>query len=295
MIFLAIPKVNPRGQGCKKMEANVFSRATWRLLNTGYSDGATNMAIDEALMRSVSVGRSPPTLRFYAWEPPCVSIGYNQSLRDEVNLERCRERGYTWVRRPTGGRAVLHIDELTYSVVAPVGEPRVAGDIVTSYRRISLGLLAGLQSLGGSVYQAGRMEKTGNEMKSAACFEIPSHYEVTALGRKLVGSAQVRRMGVVLQHGSLPLTGDVSRLVEVLKLPADERDRLRQVLHARAIALDEALGRQVSFDEAAEAVARGFSEAMNLDWDLSELSENELTDVENLKPRYQGDEWTYSK
>ena len=87
------------------MEANVFSRATWRLLNTGCSDGATNMAIDEALMRSVSVGRSLPTLRFYAWEPPCVSIGYNQSLRDEVDLDRCRERGYTWVRRPTGGRA----------------------------------------------------------------------------------------------------------------------------------------------------------------------------------------------
>jgi lipoate-protein ligase A len=139
------------------------------------------------------------------------------------------------------------------------------------------------------------MEKTGNEMKSAACFEVPSHYEVTALGRKLVGSAQVRRMGVILQHGSLPLTGDVSRLVEVLKLPEAERDRLRRVLHGRAIALDEALGRQVSFDEAAEAVARGFSEAMNLDWDLGDLSENELTDVENLKPRYQGDEWTYSK
>jgi lipoate-protein ligase A len=277
------------------MESTGFSRTTWRLLNTGYSDGAANMAVDEAIMLSVSEGRSPPTLRFYAWEPACVSIGYNQSLRDEVDLDRCRERGYTWVRRPTGGRAVLHIDELTYSVVAPVGEPRVSGDIVTSYRRISLGLLAGLQSLGGAVYQADRMEKTGSEMKSAACFEVPSHYEVTALGRKLVGSAQVRRMGVVLQHGSLPLTGDVSRLVDVLKLPEAERDRLRQVLHRRAIALDEAMGRQVSFDEAAEAVARGFSEALDLDLEPGALSDHEMAHVEGLRPRYLGDEWTFSK
>jgi lipoate-protein ligase A len=145
------------------------------------------------------------------------------------------------------------------------------------------------------VYQADRMEKTGSEMKSAACFEVPSHYEVTALGRKLVGSAQVRRMGVVLQHGSLPLTGDVSRLVDVLKLPEAERDRLRQVLHRRAIALDEAMGRQVSFDEAAEAVARGFSEALDLDLEPGALSDHEMAHVEGLRPRYLGDEWTFSK
>ncbi len=92
--------------------------ATWRLINTGASDGAANMAIDEAIMRSVAEGGSPPTLRFYGWAPPCVSVGYSQSVRKEIDLERCLERGYTWVRRPTGGRAILHIDELTYSVVS---------------------------------------------------------------------------------------------------------------------------------------------------------------------------------
>jgi lipoate-protein ligase A len=276
------------------METTNFSRTTWRLVNTGISDGATNMAVDEAIMLSVSEDRSPPTLRFYGWEPPCVSIGYNQSLKEEVDLEKCRIRGYNWVRRPTGGRAVLHIDELTYSVVAPMDEPRVYGDILTSYRRISLGLLAGLQSIGGTISQADRKEKD-SEKKSAACFEVPSHYEVTALGRKLVGSAQVRRMGVVLQHGSLPLTGDASRLVEVLKLPEMERERLRQVLHTRAIALDEALGKKVPFQEAAEAIESGFRETLNLDFEKGALSDYEIANVERLKHKYLGSEWTFNK
>jgi lipoate-protein ligase A len=175
-----------------------------------------------------------------------------------------------------------------------MGEPRVYGDILTSYRRISLGLLAGLQSIGGAISQAGRKEKDSDK-KSAACFEVPSHYEVTALGRKLVGSAQVRRMGVVLQHGSLPLTGDVSRLVEVLKLSEFERDRLRQVLHSRAIALDEALGRKVPFDEAAEAIESGFSESLNLEFESGALSDYEIANVVSLKRKYLGGEWTFNK
>ncbi len=201
--------------------------ATWRLINTGVSDGAANMAVDEAIMRSVAEGMSLPTLRFYGWEPPCVSVGYSQSVRKEVDLDRCRERGYTWVRRPTGGLAILHIDELTYSVVAPRGEARVAGDIITSYRRLSLGLVEGLRTLHGGVVQADLMEADGGLEKSAACFDVPSHYEVTAYGRKLVGSAQVRRNGVVLQHGALPLEGDVARLVDVLALPEPDRVTLR--------------------------------------------------------------------
>jgi len=262
-----------------------LTKTNWRLLNTGSSDGATNMAVDEAIMRAVSQKLSPPTLRFYAWEPPCVSIGYNQSLVDEVNLDICREKGYTWVRRPTGGRAVLHIDELTYSVVAPENEPRVHGDILSSYRRISLGLLTGLQSLGGAISQAGRIEKE-LEKTSAACFEVPSHYEVTALGKKLIGSAQVRRIGTVLQHGSLPLQGDVTRLVDVLKLPESERNTLRQVLQRRAIALNQVLQRDVSFDEVAEAVTYGFSETLNIAFEKGMLSDYETINVEELKPKY---------
>lgn len=267
--------------------------ATWRLINTGVSDGAANMAIDEALMQSVAENRSPPTLRFYGWDPPCVSVGYSQSVRKEVNLDRCRERGYTWVRRPTGGRAILHIDELTYSVVAPQGEARVVGDIITSYRRLSLGLVEGLRTLHGGVVQADRMETDSGLEKSAACFDVPSHYEVTAYGRKLVGSAQVRRNGVVLQHGALPLEGDVSRLVDVLVLPEPDRVALRGKLLERAIALDEVVGRVVPFDEAVEALTRGFGRALNLGFTPGELSQFEREAAEGLMSRYTGDEWTH--
>jgi lipoate-protein ligase A len=267
--------------------------ATWRLINTGASDGAANMAIDEAIMRSVAEGRSPPTLRFYGWEPPCVSVGYSQSVRKEIDLDRCRERGYTWVRRPTGGRAILHIDELTYSVVAPQGEARVAGDIITSYRRLSLGLVEGLRTLHGGVVQADRMDSDGGLEKSAACFDVPSHYEVTAYGRKLVGSAQVRRNGVVLQHGALPLMGDVSRLVDVLALSEPDRGALRDKLLVRAIALDEVVGRVVPFDEAVEALTRGFCRALNLEFTSGGLSRFEREAAEGLMSRYTGDEWTH--
>lgn len=267
--------------------------ATWRLIDTGVSDGAVNMAVDEAIMRSVAEGRSPPTLRFYGWAPPCVSVGYSQSVRKEIDLDRCRERGYTWVRRPTGGRAILHVDELTYSVVAPQGDARVAGDIITSYRRLSMGLVEGLRTLHGGVVQADRMETDGGLEKSAACFDVPSHYEVTAYGRKLVGSAQVRRNGVVLQHGALPLEGDVSRLVDVLALPEPDRVALRGKLLERAIALDEVVGRVVPFAEAVEALTRGFGRALNLEFTSGELSQFEREVAEGLMSRYTGDEWTH--
>ncbi|MBN1581690.1 MAG: lipoate--protein ligase family protein [Anaerolineae bacterium] len=274
------------------------ARATWRLLDNGGNDGATNMAIDEAILIGIIDGTSPPTLRFYGWEPPCVSIGYAQSMRSEVDLEACRQRGYTWVRRPTGGRAVLHIDEVTYSVAAAQTEPRVAGDIITSYRRLSLGLVAGLQLLGCDVAQAHEPHQPGPgsvETTSAACFDVPSHYEITALGRKLVGSAQVRRRGVVLQHGALPLRGDVARLADVLALSGPERQALRAKLLGRAITLENALGRDIPFDRVVPALAEGFSRALNLELAPGTLSAVEHERAARLREKYASDEWTFSR
>lgn len=269
--------------------------AVWRLLTTGPADGATNMATDEAVLLAIAQGAAPPTVRFYSWKPPCVSVGYAQALDDEIDLAACRERGYTWVRRPTGGRAVLHIDELTYSVGAPQTDERVEGDILTSYRRLSRGLVSGLRLLGCQVAQAGFQENAGAAPKSAACFDVPSHYEVTALGRKLVGSAQVRRRGVVLQHGALPLTGDVARLSDVLAIPQTERQRIRAKLRERAVSLEEALGRPVSFEETAQALTIGFSAALNLRLVPGELSASERVTVARLREVYSADQWTFSR
>jgi lipoate-protein ligase A len=250
------------------------------------------MAIDESILVAVAEGTSPPTLRFYGWQPPCVSVGYAQPLRDEIDLEACRREGYTWVRRPTGGRAVLHIDELTYSVIAPLGEPRVAGDILTSYRRLSMGLIAGLAHLGCAARQAGQEVGTG---QSAACFDVPSPYEVIVGGRKLVGSAQARRRRVVLQHGALPLGGDVARLCDVLALPVRERTRLQAQLRRRAVTLGEALGRRVSFEEARRALATGFAQALNLTLQPGELSSDERAAMVLLREKYVKDEWLFDK
>lgn len=269
--------------------------ATWRLLNTGLNDGATNMAIDEAILMAVAAGMSPPTLRFYGWQPPCVSVGYAQPLRDEIDLEACRRLGYTWVRRPTGGRAILHIDELTYSVVAPLQEPRVAGDILTSYRRLSQGLIAGLGLLGCDAVQADRDVDGHSSDLSAACFDVPSPYEVMARGRKLVGSAQARRRRTVLQHGTLPLQGDVTRLCQVVALSQPERAAMRGTLHRRAITLEEALGQNVSWIEAAEALTRGFAQALNLTLVSESLSDDERAALVPLRDKHGQDKWLFGR
>jgi len=268
---------------------DAFPPATWRLLITPPADGATNMAIDEAILHALADGRGTPTLRFYRWRPPCLSLGYNQHAAD-VDEAACRALGYTWVRRPTGGRAILHADELTYSIITRADDPRVTGGVVESYRTLSRGLLLGLQRLGAEAQARGDMPKNPNQ--GAACFDTPSHYEITLDGKKLVGSAQVRRRGMVLQHGSLPLTGDLTRIFRALSLPEAERAALGRQLLARATTLQRGLGRTVSFKEAAEALATGFARALNLTLQPAPLTEYEESLAQQLRAhQYASDAW----
>jgi len=270
-----------------------YARATWRLIRSAPADGPTHMAVDEAILRAVAAGLVPPTLRFYAWEPACLSLGRAQSVED-VDLEALRAAGFDLVRRPTGGKAILHVDELTYSVVAPQEEPRVAGGIVESYRRLSSGLVRGLERLGVADLVADqRVENRG--LKGPVCFEVPSDYEITVGGRKLVGSAQMRARGVVLQHGALPLYGDVARICPLLAAHP-EPARVR----ARATTVEEALGafgsvqagRTVTWDEAAEAVAAGFSEALNLHFETGTLTDEERAWARELRAaKYATEDW----
>ncbi|MBC8249224.1 MAG: lipoate--protein ligase family protein [Anaerolineales bacterium] len=280
--------------------------ADWRLLETGLADGATNMAIDEAILWAVAEGESRPTLRFYGWQPPCLSIGYSQSMEGEADVDRCREAGIGLVRRPTGGRAILHADELTYSVVAPQAEPRVAGGVIESYHRLSVGLVAGLRALGVDANQAltptppsplplSQDQERGRGAQSAACFDAPSSYEITVGGKKLVGSAQVRKKRVVLQHGSLPLEGDIAGIFDFLRVPSDERrEELKQELRARATSLELALGYRVPFDEVARHLAAGFAQALNLRLIPGQLSQHELALAEKLRrEKYTAREWNF--
>jgi lipoate-protein ligase A len=250
--------------------------ARWRLIvDAEARTGAENMALDEAIMDAVADGDSPPTLRFYQWTPPCLSLGKRQML-DGVDLAPCRADGVDVVRRATGGWAILHTDELTYSVALRPDDPRVSGAILDTYRTLSHGLIAGLRLLGA---EAGMnpVIPGGAQNISAACFEVPSAYEITVGGRKLIGSAQTRPAGKVLQHGSLPLHGDIARVARYLTFAGEqERRALETHLRERATTLSDTLGRPVAFAEAAEAMTRGFARALNLALALGGESEREI-------------------
>jgi lipoate-protein ligase A len=270
-----------------------LSPAPWRLLRHAPAPGSWNMAVDEAILQGVIAGQSPPTLRLYAWQPACMSLGYAQPIRD-VDRDALAARGWDVVRRPTGGRAILHTDELTYSVIGPDSEPRLAGGVLESYQRLSGGLLAALQQLAVPV-TSGRGNSTapGGD-PNPVCFEVPSDYELTVDGRKLVGSAQARRSGAVLQHGTLPLQGDIRRITEGLNFEnAGQRQATAERVAARAATVEGALGRPVAWEEAAAAFVAGFSESLGIKFVEGEMSAVEQAAAQHwLDERYANPDWT---
>ncbi len=265
---------------------------SWRLVVSGFADGATNMAIDEAILQAVSEGLVPPTLRFYGWEPPCISVGLNQAIQEEIDLERCRLAGIHVVRRPTGGKAILHHNELTYSVALPASHPLAGTGVLDSFRRISCGLLKGLEVLGLKPYQA---MPPREDLLSPVCFEAPSDYEIECEGKKVIGSAQLRRKGGILQHGSIPLRGDIAAIADFLRLGKEERESLKERIRRRASTLSDLLGREVSFEEAAAAFIRGFREAFDLFLVPSSLTPFEEEQARALREKYASDEWTFNR
>ncbi len=255
---------------------------TWRLLVTPPASGAWNMAVDEAIALQAANGGGRTTLRFYQWQPGAVSLGRHQPSAD-VDRKAIQDRGYGLVRRPTGGRAILHIDELTYSIAGSAGDELLAGAVLDTYNRLSEGLVLGLRRLGLDAVKAPGTTRTGPDV-SAACFEVPSAYELCVGPAKIMGSAQSRRSGYVLQHGSLPLRGDITRLVDVLAVvDEDERARLAATLASRATTVSAALGRQVTFWEAATLLLDGLNSALDVDFYEGELTAEELALAQQLE------------
>jgi lipoate-protein ligase A len=265
----------------------------WRLILTSPLPGADNMALDESLLESVAARRQPPTLRFYQWAPACLSLGHAQPAED-ADLDRLHAFGWHIVRRTTGGRAILHLDELTYSVTAPMDHPLLAGGVLLSYRRLSLGLVAGLGLLGVEADTAPEKAPGEPDRSNPVCFEAPSAYEITAGGRKLIGSAQLRRVAGVLQHGSLPLCGDLGRICDALSY-GEEADRSAAAdrVRRRATTMELLLGSRLSWDQAAEALAAGFTQALSLRLTLAEPTDEERARAAVLRSeRFAADEWT---
>jgi len=264
----------------------------WRLLITPPARGAWNMAVDEALLQSIGRGESLPTLRLYAWNPACLSLGHAQPLAD-VDMTRLKRRGWEVVRRATGGRAILHTDELTYSVIAPLNEPRVQGGVLESYNRLAQALLLAVKSLEIPVeVKEGKTNENG--IANPVCFEVPSTYEITVNGKKLIGSAQARRKEGVLQHGSLPLAGDLTRICQALVFENESaREDASKRLLKRATTVESALGREVSWETAAQAIVHAFEAQLGLSLKQGEMSESESKRaVELVKEKYDHPSWT---
>lgn len=250
------------------------------------------MAVDEAILEAAWRRTSLPTLRLYAWDPPCLSLGYAQPLSD-VDLPRLQAHGWDLVRRPTGGRAILHTDELTYSVVAPPDEERLAGTVLEAYHRLALALLEALHRLGLPAEVQERSATPQGPNTNPVCFEVPSTSEITVGGKKLVGSAQARRKEGVLQHGSLPLTGDLTRILEVLVFP-DEGSRRRAAdrLLGRATTVESILGRPLSWDQASQAFMAAFQDVFQLELQPEALTPSEAARAEELvRIKYAHPDW----
>lgn len=274
--------------------------APWHLIRDGWHGGAANMARDEALRESVmrSAG-APPILRLYGWRPPCLSLGYGQRAR-VVDRARCRARGWQVVRRPSGGGALLHAEELTYCLLLPPQHPLQQGDILASYARLRRGLVAGLARLG-VVADEALAATTGDRRNfEAICYLQPAAQEVSVAGRKLIGSAQLRRRGVLLQHGSLPLGADITAIADGLvyepeaERAAAKRAAAKGELRRGACSLGELLGAaSPSWEDAARALAAGFAEAFGIRWEERSFSAAETARAREWeKTRYGTTAWT---
>ncbi|HJM43026.1 MAG: biotin/lipoate A/B protein ligase family protein [Nitrospinota bacterium] len=236
----------------------------WRFMNTGARDGAWNMAVDEVLWRRVREKRSPPTVRLYAWAPATLSVGYGQSIERDIDPRALERLGIPVVRRPTGGRAVLHDREVTYSVVFPEDIWELASaPILRDYAFISRGLVVGLRNLGLAATLAPAAFRPDPKDRSGACFSSTSAYEVMVRGRKIVGSAQRRGGGGVLQHGSAPLDLKIDKLCALFRTSSEgARARLAANLRKKTVSVTEALGgRPVDYEAACAAFEAGFDEA----------------------------------
>ena len=253
------------------------------LQESDFRAGASNMAIDCAIAEAVAAHTQPPTLRLYGWHPFCLSLGYGQRSRD-ADRQTLQARAWDLVRRPTGGKAILHGDELTYSLCLPLDHPLAKGDIIESYRRLSAGFLNALNHLGLSASAVPLAPSPNQNPIGPVCFDLPSHYEITVNGRKLIGSAQLRRRGLMLQHGTIPLSGDLARICDVLAFDSESaREQQKRHVRLRATTLESLLSPTPAWSDVAAAIESGFAAEFDLDFIPAALSPAESQRAAELK------------
>lgn len=278
-----------------------MKKETWAFIDSGNCSPGYNMAMDEMLLKWHSEGKIPPVIRFYGWNPATLSIGYFQKAEKEIDLQKVKDSGLGFVRRATGGRAVLHEHELTYSVIVSEEHERMPKNVTEAYRVISEGILKGFQNLHFDAYFAvPKTEEDRQKLKdprSAICFDAPSWYELVVEGRKVAGSAQTRQKGVILQHGSILLDLDDDKLFDLFVFRNERlKERMFKSFRDKAVAINELSDRIVSIDEAKAAFKAGFAEGLEVDLVEYALSPEQQQEIINLsKTKYESDEWNYMR
>jgi lipoate-protein ligase A len=261
----------------------------FRLLVTEALDGAHNMALDEALLQGRLDGTSAPTLRFFAWRPATISLGYGQPVDHRIAVAVATALGIGLVRRPTGGSAILHEGpelELTYSVAARAGDFEGAQDLLETYRWIGAALGAGIRRLGAPVEMVPVRPSDPTAMPTF-CFARTGSYELEVAGLKVVGSAQRRQGSGFLQHGAVMLGAAPDRLRRVFPTEPDPL--------AGMTTLETVLGRRPGFDETMTALADGFREAHGLELSPGGLTAEEMERADALaRDKYATECWTHS-
>ncbi|BAQ11235.1 lipoate-protein ligase a [Bacillus sp. OxB-1] len=278
-----------------------MEKIVWNFINSGKCTPSFNMALDEALLEWHSEGKIGPVLRFYEWEPATLSIGYFQRVEKEIDMDQVKKLNLGFVRRPTGGRGVLHEHELTYSVIVSESYPDMPETVTEAYRVISGGLLEGFRNLGlAAEFSIPDTEKARADLKkpkSAVCFDAPSWYELVVEGRKVAGSAQTRQKGVILQHGAILLSLDEEKLISLFKYRSEEhRELVRIGLPEKAVAIDRLMDRSVTVEECVKAFSAGFEKALQIQLQPLELTAEQLDYVKAIEQKkYANDDWTFRK
>ncbi len=252
--------------------------SSYRFLDSGANSAALNMAIDEAILTFHLRGETPPTLRAFTWERPAISLGRFQDVEREILVEECAARGIDLVRRPTGGRAVLHVDEFTYSmtIAAAYGVPR---GVVAAYIWLARGIMAALEEFG--IHSEVSTNRVSKE-QTAACFAFSTQADLTSNGRKLVGSAQVWKEEAVLQQGTIPLEGRGPLLFSLLHYPTEAARQAALAAYQEATASVHTFAPQATREAVRDAFARGFSAAMGAPFEPLPLTAGERELAEEL-------------
>ncbi|MCJ0930291.1 lipoate--protein ligase family protein [Virgibacillus halodenitrificans] len=257
----------------------------WNLLDSGCNDAAINMALDEALLNWHSKGEIPPTIRFYGWSTPSLSLGHFQKVERSIHLQAIKKHQCQLVRRLTGGSAVLHDNELTYSVVVTENHPAIPKSVRDAYYVLSKGVLAGYQELGIQADYA-VPDKTATKDRTAVCFEKTAYYELVVDGKKISGNAQTRKQGVLLQHGSIPLEINDHMLFDLFVFPNEEiRERKRKQFSKKASTINELTKKQYTYNEVKTAFIAGFKKGLDINLNPVVLSSQEWDEVYELAER----------